>query len=44
MCTLHISFDDAESELRKMEEARKAQAEPEKKNEKLTTQKMFKVI
>ena len=40
----HISFDDAEAELRKMEEARKAQAEIEKKNEKPMSQKMFKVV
>lgn len=40
----HISFDDAEAELRKMEEARKAQAEIEKKNEKPMSQKMFKAI
>ena len=40
----HISFDDAEVELRKMEELRKAQAEIEKKNEKPMSQKMFKVV
>ena len=40
----HIGFDDAEAELRKMEEARKAQAEIEKKNEKPMSQKMFKVV
>lgn len=40
----HISFDDAEAELRKMEEARKAQAEIEKKNEKPMSHKMFKAI
>ena len=40
----HISFGDAEVELRKMEELRKAQAEIEKKNEKPMSQKMFKVV
>ena len=40
----HISFDDAEEELKRMEEFRKAQAEVEKKNEKPMSQKMFKVI
>lgn len=40
----HISFDDAERELRKMEEVRKAQAEIEKKNEKPLSQKMFEVV
>ena len=40
----HISFDDAEEELKRMEEFRKAQAEIEKKNEKPMSQKMFKVI
>ena len=39
-----IGFDDAEEELRKMEEARKEQAEIEKKNEKPMSQKMFKVV
>ena len=29
----HISFDDAEEELKRMEEFRKAQAEIEKKND-----------
>ena len=40
----HIGLEDAEKELRRMEELQKAQAEVEKKNEKPTTQKMFKVI
>ena len=40
----HISFDDAEEELKRMEEFRKAQAEVEKKNEKPMSQKMFKAI
>ena len=40
----HIGFDDAEEELKRMEEFRKAQAEVEKKNEKPMTQKMFKVV
>lgn len=40
----HIGFDDAEEELKRMEEFRKAQAEIEKKNEKPVSQKMFKVI
>lgn len=40
----HIGFDDAEEELKRMEEFRKAQAEVEQKNEKPMSQKMFKVI
>ncbi len=41
----HIGFDDAEEELRKMEEFRKAQDEIEKKNDaKAVSQKMFKVV
>ena len=40
----HISFDDAEEELKRMEEFRKAQAEVEQKKEKPMSQKMFKVI
>ena len=40
----HISFDDAEEELRKLEEFRKEQAEIEKKNEKPMSQKMFKIV
>ena len=40
----HIGFDDAEEELKRMEEFRKAQAEMEKKNEKPISQKMFKVV
>lgn len=41
----HISFDDAEEELKRMEEFRKAQAEIEKKNDaEAVSQKMFKVV
>lgn len=41
----HIGFDDAEEELKRMEEFRKAQAEMEKqKGEKPVSQKMFKVV
>ncbi len=40
----HINFDDAEAELKRMDEFRKAQAEVEKKNEKSMSQKMFKAI
>ena len=40
----HIGFDDAEEELKQMEEFRKAQAEVEQKKEKPMSQKMFKVI
>ncbi len=41
----HIGFDDAEEELKRMEEFRKAQAEVEKKNgTKPVSQKMFKAI
>ena len=41
----HISFDDAEEELKRMEEFRKAQAEIEKKSDaKVVSQKMFKVV
>lgn len=41
----HISFDDAEEELKRMEEFRKAQVEIEKKNDaKMVSQKMFKVV
>ncbi len=41
----HIGFDDAEEELKRMEEFKKAQAEAEKKNDaKAVSQKMFKVI
>ena len=40
----HIGFDDAEEELKRMEEFRKAQAEVEKKNDtKAVSQKMFKI-
>ena len=40
----HIGFDDAEEELKRMEEFQKAQAEIEKKNEKPMSQRMFKAI
>ena len=40
----HIGFDDAEEELKRMEEFRKAQVEVEQKKEKPMSQKMFKVI
>ena len=42
----HIGFDDAEEELKRMEEFRKAQAEVEQKKEKEKpmSQKMFKVV
>ena len=40
----HIGFDDAEEELKLMEDFLKAQTEIEKKNEKPMSQKMFKVI
>lgn len=40
----HIGFDDAEEELRKLEEFRKAQAELEKQKEKPVSQKMFKAV
>lgn len=41
----HINFDDAEEELKRIEEFRKAQVEIEKKNdEKSVSQKMFKVV
>ena len=41
----HIGFDDAEEELKRMEEFGKAQAEIEKKNDaKAVSQKMFKAI
>ena len=41
----HISFDDAEVELKRMEEFRKAQAEVvKKKDAKEVSQKMFKVV
>jgi len=40
----HVCLDDAEEELKHMEEFRKAQEEIEKKNEKPVSQKMFKVI
>ena len=40
----HIGFDDAEEELKRMEEFRKVQAEVEQKKEKPVSQKMFKVV
>ena len=40
----HIVFDDAEEELKRMEEFRKVQAEVEQKKEKPMSQKMFKVV
>ena len=41
----HIGFDDAEEELKRMEEFRKAQAEVEQNKEKpMVSQKMFKVV
>ena len=40
----HIGFDDAEEELKRLEDFRKAQTEVEKKDEKPMSQKMFKVI
>jgi len=41
----NIGFDDAEEELKRMEEFRKEQAEIEKKNDaKAVSQKMFKVV
>ena len=40
----HIGFNDAEEELKRMEEFRKAQAEVEQKKKKPMSQKMFKVI
>ena len=40
----HIGFDDAEEELKRIEEFRKARAEVEQKKEKPMSQKMFKVV
>ena len=40
----HIGFDDAEEEVKRMEEFRKAQPEVEQKKEKPMSQKMFKVV
>lgn len=40
----HVRLDDAEEELRRMEEFRKAQAEVEKNGIKPVSQKMFKAI
>ena len=42
--TSEIYFDDAEEELKRMEEFRKTQAEIEKNTEKPMSQKMFKVV
>ena len=44
MMDQYTSFDDAEEELKRMEEFRKAQAKIQKKNEKPMLQKMFKTI
>ena len=41
---MHIGFDDAEEDLKQMEEFRKAQAEVEQKKEKLMSPKMVKVV
>ena len=40
----HIGFNDAEEELKRIEEFRKAQTEVEQKKEKPMSHKMFKVI
>ena len=40
----HIGFDDAEEELKRMEEFGKVQAEVEQKKEKPISHKMFKVV
>ena len=40
----HIGFDDAEEELKRLEDFRKAQAVVEKKDEQPMSQKMCKVI
>lgn len=40
----HISFNDAEEELKKMEELKSARDELEKKNERPVQQNMFRVI
>ena len=40
----NIGFDDAEEELKRMEEFRKAPAEVGQKKEKPMSQKMFKVV
>lgn len=40
----HLGLEDAEEELRKMEDFRKAQEAIEKKEEKPITQKVFKVV
>lgn len=41
---IHIGFDDAGEELKRMEEFGKTQAEIEKKNMKSMLQKIFKVV
>lgn len=42
---MHIGFDDAEEELRRIEEFRRPQDEIERKNDaKVISQKMFKVV
>lgn len=40
----YIGFDDAEEELKRMEEFRKIQVKIEQKKEKPMSQKMFKVV
>ena len=40
----HIGFDDAEEELKRIEDFRKAQTEIERKNDKPLSQKIFKAI
>ena len=40
----HYNFDDAEEELKRLEEFRKAQAEVKKQKEKPMSQKQFKVV
>ena len=40
----HLGLEDAEEELRKMEDFRKAQEAIEEKEEETVTQKVFKVI
>lgn len=41
---MHIGLEDAEKELRQMEEFKKAQEAIEPETEKLTSQKVFKVV
>ena len=43
-CVHAYRIDDAEEELKRMEEFRKAQAEVEQKKEKPMSQKVFKVV